>query len=73
MCSSLTICYVLIIIKFIYISFVTTTDEVTAYHRRTAYTENFEMKSEVNIATTLDLLTSPSFFLVCVGDQAMFL
>ena len=49
---------------YIYINFVTKTDEVTASQRRTAYIGNFELKSEVNVATILDLLTSPNFFLV---------
>ena len=48
--------------NYIYISFVTKTDEVTASH--TAYIGNFELKSPVNVVTVLDLLTSPSFRLI---------
>jgi hypothetical protein len=55
--------YKLHIYIYIYISFVTKADEVAASYRRTSYNEIFELKSEVNVATILDLLTSPSFFL----------
>ena len=48
---------------YIYISFVTKTDEVAASHRRTSYNETLELKPEVNVTTILDLLTSLSYFL----------